>query len=60
MVDPTAHLVRRAWGGRQARTRGLARVATDLDTRAGAINWARLAILGLTHNGNAWQINPAR
>jgi len=32
-----AHLVRRSWGGRRARTRGLRRVATDLDTRAGAI-----------------------
>jgi hypothetical protein len=54
-----AHLIRRAWGGRPARTRGLARVATDLDTRAGAINWARLAVLGLTHSGTTWQINPA-
>jgi IS5 family transposase len=49
-----AHFVRRSWGGRRARTRGLRRVATDLDTRAGAINWARLAALGLGHNGNGW------
>lgn len=27
-----ANLVFRAWGGRRARTRGRARVATDLDT----------------------------
>jgi len=49
-----AHFVRRAWGGRNARTRGLKRIATDLDTRAGAINWARLAALGLDHDGNGW------
>ena len=49
-----AHFVRRSWGGRRARTRGLERIATDLDTRAGAINWARLAALGLGHDGNGW------
>ena len=42
-----SHFTRRAWGARKARTRGLKRVSTDLDTRAGALNWARLAILGL-------------
>jgi hypothetical protein len=51
-----AHLVRRAWGGRKARTRGLKRVATDLDTRAAAINWARLAVLGLQHTNTGWAI----
>jgi len=51
-----AHLVRRAWGGRKARTRGLKRVATDLDTRAAAINWARLATLGLNHTHTGWTI----
>jgi len=51
-----AHLVRRAWGGRKARTRGLTRVATDLDTRAAAINWARLATLGLEHTHTGWAI----
>jgi hypothetical protein len=49
-----AHLVRRSWGGRRGRTRGLKRIATDLDTRAGAINWARLATLGLTFGANGW------
>jgi transposase len=49
-----AHFVRRSWGGRKARTRGLKRIATDLDARAGAINWARLAALGLDHDGNGW------
>jgi hypothetical protein len=44
-----AHLMARRWGGRNARVRGQARVATDLATRAAAINLARLAVLGLTH-----------
>ena len=51
-----AHFVRRAWGGRKARVRGRARVATDLDTRAAAINWARLATLGLEHTHTGWTI----
>jgi hypothetical protein len=51
-----AHLVRRGWGGRRARTRGLRRGATDLDTRASAINWARLATLGLTFGPQGWSL----
>jgi len=51
-----AHFVYRSWGGRRARSRGLRRVATDLDTRAGAINLARLAVLGLLHDGGGWVI----
>jgi hypothetical protein len=51
-----AHLMRRAWGGRRARTRGRLRVATDIDTRAGAINLARLAVLGLNFNRGSWTI----
>jgi IS5 family transposase len=51
-----AHLMRRAWGGRRARTRGRVRVATDIDTRAGAINLARLAVLGLDFNHGGWTI----
>jgi hypothetical protein len=51
-----SHFTRRAWGGRKARTRGLARITTDLYTRAGAINWARLAALGARHDGTAWII----
>ena len=51
-----AHLVRRGWGGRRARTRGLRRVATDLDTRASAINWARLATLGLSFGPTGWTL----
>jgi IS5 family transposase len=51
-----AHLMRRAWGGRRARTRGRVRVGTDIDTRAGAINLARLAVLGLDFNTDGWTI----
>jgi len=51
-----AHLTRRAWGGRRARTRGLARITTDLLTRAGALNWARLAVLGLDHDQAGWAL----
>ena len=51
-----SHFTRRAWGGRKARTRGLARITTDLDTRAGAINWARLAVLGLEHDRTGWAL----
>ncbi len=51
-----AHFTRKPWGGRKARTRGKQRVATDLDTRAGAINWARLAALGLHRDHNGWLI----
>jgi hypothetical protein len=49
-----SHFVRRAWGGRRARTRGGRRVATDLDTRAAALNWARLATLGLHRTPTGW------
>jgi len=54
-----AHLVFRSWGGRRARTRGLRRVGTDLDTRAGVINLARLAVLGLKREQGAWSIAGA-
>lgn len=50
-----AHFTRRAWGGRKARCRGLARVTTDVLTRAGALNLARLATLGLRWEDGAWQ-----
>jgi hypothetical protein len=51
-----SHFTRRAWGGRRARTRGLARITTDLVTRAGALNWARLAVLGLDHGQAGWAL----
>jgi hypothetical protein len=49
-----AHFARRLWGGRHARCRGLARIATDVDTRAAALNLARLAVLGVSHDGTTW------
>jgi hypothetical protein len=52
-----AHLIRRPWGGRKARTRGQQRVNTDLHLRAAALNWARLAVLGLHHNGRNWALS---
>ncbi len=51
-----AHLMRRVWGGRKARTRGRLRIVTDLDTRAGAVNLARLAVLGLTFGDSGWTV----
>jgi len=53
-----AHFVRVAWGGRKARTRGQRRVATDADTRAAAVNWARLATLGVRTVNGAWAVAP--
>jgi hypothetical protein len=41
-------------GRRKARCRGLARISTDVDTRAGALNLARLAVLGVTWSGGGW------
>jgi Transposase DDE domain/Transposase domain (DUF772) len=49
-----AHFARRLWGGRHARCRGLARIATDVDTRAAALNLARLAVLSVGHAGTTW------
>jgi Transposase DDE domain len=54
-----SHFTRRPWGGRKARTRGLARITTDLHTRAAAINWARLAALGARHDATGWTIQNA-
>lgn len=53
-----AHFVRVMRGGRKARTRGLRRVATDVDTRAAAVNWARFATLGVHWDGGAWATAP--
>lgn len=53
-----ANFVRVMWGGRKARTRGVRRVGTDVDTRAAAVNWARLATLGVHWDGGAWAAAP--
>jgi hypothetical protein len=52
------HFVSVLWGGRKARTRGRRRVATDVDTRAAAVNFARLCVLGLHWDGNHWAAAP--
>jgi hypothetical protein len=51
------HFVRRAWGGRRARTRGQARILTDVLTRAAVLNLARLGVLGLRHEPSGWAVN---
>ncbi len=55
-----AHLMRRRHGGRRARMRGQVRIAADFNLLAAAVNLARLATLGLTHNRRCgWALNPA-
>jgi hypothetical protein len=49
-----SHFTRRPWGGRQARCRGQKRILTDILTRAGAVNLARLATLGLHQAAGGW------
>lgn len=49
-----AHFVRVKWGGRNARCRGTARVTTDVITRAAAVNWSRLATLGVSFVDGRW------
>ncbi|MGH9118227.1 MAG: IS1182 family transposase [Acidimicrobiales bacterium] len=51
-----AHFVRAGWGARRARTRGVQRVGTDAATRAAAVNWARLATLGITFGDGGWTV----
>jgi hypothetical protein len=54
-----AHLMRRRHGGRRARMRGQARIATDFTLLAAAVNLARLATLGAAHTITGWQTTPA-
>jgi len=51
-----AHFVRAAWGGRRARTRGRERVTADAVTRAAAVNWSRLATLGVAFTDGGWAV----
>ncbi len=51
-----SHFARRPWGGRNARVRGRRRISTDVDTRAGAINLARLAVMGLSYHTGRWSV----
>jgi IS5 family transposase len=52
-----SHFARRAWGGRKARARGAKRITTDVVARAAALNWARLAVLGLHHAEGGWALS---
>jgi Transposase DDE domain/Transposase domain (DUF772) len=54
------HLMRRKHGGRRARVRGQTKVDADFSLLAGAVNLARLAMLGITHNGVAWTAATGR
>jgi IS5 family transposase len=50
------HLMRRRHGGRRARVRGTARVDADFRLLAGAVNLARLAVLGLRKTTQGWAV----
>ena len=52
-----SHFTRRPWGGRKARVRGAKRITTDVLTRAAALNWARLATLGLVFGDHGWSLS---
>jgi hypothetical protein len=52
-----AHLMRRRHGGRRARVRGHTKVDADFSLLAAAVNLARLATLGVTHNTGEWATN---
>jgi hypothetical protein len=49
-----AHMMRRRHGGRRARVRGQTKIAADFSLLATAVNLARLAVLGLTHQTAGW------
>jgi hypothetical protein len=52
-----ACLMRRRHGGRRARVRGHTKVDADFSLLAAAVNLARLATLGVTHNTGGWAVN---
>jgi hypothetical protein len=51
-----AHFTRRAWGARNARCRGQARILTDMISRAGVVNLANLALRGIHFTPTGWAI----
>lgn len=51
-----AHVTRRKHGGRRARVRGLSKVTADFKLLAAAVNYARLATLGLRWTANGWRV----
>ena len=54
-----AHLMRRRHGGRRAHVRGRARVDADFTLLAGAVNLARLAVLGVRSTPQGWVTGAA-
>jgi hypothetical protein len=50
------HLMRRRHGGRRARVRGTDRVEADFRFLAGAVNVARLAVLGVRGTAHGWAV----
>ena len=50
------HLMRRKHGGRRARVRGTERVDADFRFLAGAVNLARMAVLGVHRTGHGWAV----
>jgi IS5 family transposase len=50
------HLMRRKHGGRRARVKGTERVDADFRFLAGAVNLARMAVLGVRHTGCGWTV----
>jgi hypothetical protein len=48
------HLMRRRHGGRRARVRGTTRVDADFRLLAAAVNYARLAVLGVRGTAHGW------
>jgi hypothetical protein len=52
-----AHLMRRRHGGRQARMRGLTKIAADFSLLAAAVNLARLGVLAIRSTGaGTWAV----
>jgi hypothetical protein len=54
-----SHMMRRRHGGRRARVRGHTKVNADFSLLAAAVNLARLATLGVTHNTAGWALSTA-
>ena len=50
------HLMRRRHGGRRARVRGTTRVDADFRLLAAAVNYARLAVLGVRATAQGWAV----
>jgi len=54
-----AHMMRHRHGARRARVRGQTKIAADFSLLATAVNLARLAVLGVTHQTAGWSTASA-